>query len=66
LPWGRDEVARWLPATQDSTREIRDMIGTLQQGAGNAANVMEDSREIGTKNPSSNSAGGGRAETDQA
>ena len=44
-----DEVRSLATRTQDSTREIRDMIGTLQQGAGNAANVMETSRELAQK-----------------
>ncbi|KAA0691837.1 methyl-accepting chemotaxis protein [Halopseudomonas laoshanensis] len=44
-----DEVRSLATRTQDSTREIRDMIGTLQQGAGNAADVMETSRELAQK-----------------
>lgn len=44
-----DEVRSLATRTQHSTREIRDMIGTLQQGAGNAANVMETSRELAQK-----------------
>ena len=41
-----DEVRSLASRTQDSTREIRDMIGQLQTGAGKAAEVMETSREL--------------------
>lgn len=41
-----DEVRSLASGTQDSTREIRDMIGQLQTGAGKAAEVMETSREL--------------------
>ncbi|WP_417568215.1 methyl-accepting chemotaxis protein [Marinobacter sp.] len=41
-----DEVRSLASRTQDSTREIQDMIGNLQTGAGDAANVMESSREL--------------------
>ncbi|WP_022961520.1 methyl-accepting chemotaxis protein [Halopseudomonas pelagia] len=44
-----DEVRSLANRTQDSTREIREMIGTLQHGAGNAASVMETSRELAQK-----------------
>jgi methyl-accepting chemotaxis protein len=39
-----DEVRSLATRTQDSTREIRGMIGKLQEGAGKAAQVMRDSR----------------------
>ncbi|AHI29765.1 methyl-accepting chemotaxis protein [Marinobacter similis] len=41
-----DEVRSLASRTQDSTREIQDMIGTLQSGATAAANVMESSRQL--------------------
>ena len=41
-----DEVRSLASRTQDSTREIQDMIGTLQTGANEAAEVMESSREL--------------------
>jgi methyl-accepting chemotaxis protein len=44
-----DEVRSLATRTQDSTREIRAMIGTLQEGAGNAVGVMETSRELAQK-----------------
>ncbi|MAL98176.1 MAG: methyl-accepting chemotaxis protein [Alteromonadaceae bacterium] len=44
-----DEVRSLATRTQDSTREIQDMIGKLQQGAGQAAKVMQDSRKLAQK-----------------
>jgi methyl-accepting chemotaxis protein len=41
-----DEVRSLASRTQDSTREIQEMIGTLQAGASEAAKVMESSREL--------------------
>lgn len=41
-----DEVRSLATRTQDSTREIRGMIGKLQEGAGNAAEVMRNSRQL--------------------
>ena len=41
-----DEVRSLASRTQDSTREIQEMIGTLQSGATEAASVMESSREL--------------------
>lgn len=41
-----DEVRSLASRTQDSTREIQEMIGTLQAGATAAANVMESSRQL--------------------
>lgn len=41
-----DEVRSLASRTQDSTREIQEMIGNLQTGANAAANVMETSREL--------------------
>ncbi|MGM0768436.1 MAG: methyl-accepting chemotaxis protein [Pseudomonadota bacterium] len=41
-----DEVRSLASRTQDSTREIREMIGQLQTGAGKAAEVMETSRDL--------------------
>lgn len=40
-----DEVRSLASRTQDSTREIQDMIGRLQAGAGEAASEMQRSRE---------------------
>ncbi|SFR63454.1 methyl-accepting chemotaxis protein [Marinobacter daqiaonensis] len=40
-----DEVRSLATRTQDSTREIQEMIGKLQTGAGQAVSVMETSRE---------------------
>jgi len=44
-----DEVRSLATRTQDSTREIRGMIGTLQEGASNAVGEMETSRELAQK-----------------
>ncbi|KHO66109.1 chemotaxis protein [Pseudomonas flexibilis] len=41
-----DEVRSLANRTQDSTREIRGMIGTLQENAGKAAEVMHHSRQL--------------------
>ncbi len=41
-----DEVRALAARTQDSTREIRGMIGKLQEGANRAADVMQESREL--------------------
>jgi methyl-accepting chemotaxis protein len=41
-----DEVRSLANRTQDSTREIRGMIGKLQEGAGKAAEVMHSSRQL--------------------
>ncbi|WP_426140048.1 methyl-accepting chemotaxis protein [Pseudomonas sp. DWP3-1-2] len=41
-----DEVRSLATRTQDSTREIRDMVGQLQAGAGKTATLMRDSREM--------------------
>ncbi|MCG4454771.1 methyl-accepting chemotaxis protein [Pseudomonas sp. MMS21-TM103] len=41
-----DEVRSLANRTQDSTREIRGMIGKLQEGASKAAEVMRDSRQL--------------------
>jgi methyl-accepting chemotaxis protein len=41
-----DEVRSLASRTQDSTREIQEMIGTLQSGANEAVSVMESSREL--------------------
>ncbi|AOY90325.1 methyl-accepting chemotaxis protein [Marinobacter salinus] len=41
-----DEVRSLASRTQDSTREIQEMIGNLQTGAGDAAEVMKSSREL--------------------
>lgn len=41
-----DEVRSLATRTQDSTREIQEMIGKLQDGAGKAADVMETSRDL--------------------
>lgn len=40
-----DEVRSLATRTQDSTREIQEMIGKLQTGAGQAVSAMETSRE---------------------
>lgn len=41
-----DEVRSLASRTQESTREIREMIGKLQDGASKAATVMHASREL--------------------
>ncbi len=41
-----DEVRSLASRTQESTREIQDMIGSLQSGATAAAEVMENSRHL--------------------
>lgn len=41
-----DEVRSLANRTQQSTREISAMIGTLQEGSGNAAEVMVNSRRL--------------------
>jgi methyl-accepting chemotaxis protein len=41
-----DEVRSLASRTQESTREIQDMIGQLQTGAGKASDEMESSREL--------------------
>ncbi len=41
-----DEVRSLASRTQESTREIQDMIGSLQSGASAAADVMENSRHL--------------------
>ena len=41
-----DEVRSLANRTQGSTREIRDMIGKLQEGAGKAVEVMQTSRSL--------------------
>lgn len=41
-----DEVRSLAARTQSSTREIQDMIGNLQTGAGQASKEMEKSREL--------------------
>lgn len=44
-----DEVRSLATRTQASTREIREMIGTLQTGAGDAVEVMETSHQLAQK-----------------
>ncbi|WP_166254668.1 methyl-accepting chemotaxis protein [Marinobacter salicampi] len=44
-----DEVRSLATRTQDSTREIQEMIAKLQVGAGKAASVMETSRDLARK-----------------
>ena len=41
-----EEVRSLATRTQKSTREIRGMIGQLQEGAGKAAEVMRNSRQL--------------------
>lgn len=41
-----DEVRSLANRTQESTREIRGMIGKLQDGAGKTAQIVGDSREL--------------------
>lgn len=41
-----DEVRSLANRTQDSTREIRSMIGKLQDGASRTADIVSDSREL--------------------
>ncbi|WP_371926312.1 MULTISPECIES: methyl-accepting chemotaxis protein [Pseudomonas] len=41
-----DEVRSLANRTQESTREIRGMIGKLQEGAGKTAQIVGDSREL--------------------
>jgi methyl-accepting chemotaxis protein len=41
-----DEVRSLASRTQESTREIQDMIGQLQSGASEATDEMESSREL--------------------
>ena len=41
-----DEVRALAARTQSSTREIREMISKLQDGAGKATGVMQSSREL--------------------
>lgn len=41
-----DEVRSLATRTQDSTREIREMVGQLQAGAGKTAELMHNSREM--------------------
>ncbi len=41
-----DEVRALAARTQHSTREIQEMIGRLQDGAGKAATVMQTSRDL--------------------
>lgn len=41
-----DEVRSLATRTQSSTREIREMIGALQSGAGEAVDVMEASHQL--------------------
>ncbi|MCP1676494.1 methyl-accepting chemotaxis protein [Natronocella acetinitrilica] len=41
-----DEVRALASRTQDSTREISNMIDKLQEGTGKAVKVMENSREL--------------------
>ncbi|KPA90228.1 MULTISPECIES: methyl-accepting chemotaxis protein [Pseudomonas] len=41
-----DEVRSLANRTQDSTREIREMVGQLQAGASDTAEIMRNSREL--------------------
>ncbi|WP_017906885.1 methyl-accepting chemotaxis protein [Pseudomonas asplenii] len=41
-----DEVRSLATRTQDSTREIREMVGQLQSGASDTAEIMRNSREL--------------------
>ncbi|MFC3607741.1 methyl-accepting chemotaxis protein [Stutzerimonas tarimensis] len=43
-----DEVRGLAQRTQQSTREIQELIETLQSGAENAARTMQESRELST------------------
>ncbi|WP_371265943.1 methyl-accepting chemotaxis protein [Pseudomonas sp. NFR16] len=41
-----DEVRSLATRTQESTQEIRNMVGQLQSGAGKTADLMRESREM--------------------